>query len=151
MVEQYLSAEAMAADAAHLVVGTVIGTSTVTIVDLLFTRYEVTVESALAGKAERSLAVYMVGEPGWQVNLEVPDHLRVGETYALFLQPTGLDAKQPGGDGYYIVGQGAWVRTSPTQFDWWVDEASETGAIPLEFPAADIEDVLAADKVGSPR
>lgn len=53
--------------------------------------------------------------------------------------------------GYYIVGQGAWVRPSPTQFDWWADQASAAGAIPLEFPAADIEDVLAADKVGSTR
>lgn len=151
MVTPYLSAEAIAADATHLVVGTVADSRPVTIVDLLFTRYEVQVESTIAGEPERSMAVYLVGEPGWQVSLEVPRYLRVGDSYAMLVRPTGLPAADAGGDGYYIVGQGVWARTSATRFEWWVDRAPEASAIPREFAAADLERVLAADKVGSAR
>lgn len=151
MVERYWSTQAMAEEATHLVVGTVMGVSTVTIVDLLFTRYELKVESEVAGDLEPHLAVYMVGEPNWRVNLEVPRHLRAGETYALFLQPTGLSANQVGGDGYYIVGQGAWEQTSSTRFELWADPPSDSSALPAAFEAAKLRTALAAESVGSAR
>lgn len=151
MVEPYSSTQAMAEEATHLVVGTVVGTSTVTIVDLLFTRYELRVDSEVAGELESHLAVYMVGDPSWTVNLEVPRHLRAGETYALFLQPTDLGTDQVGGDGYYIVGQGAWEQTSPTTFEWWADPPSDASAIPRTFEAAELRTALAAEEVASAR
>lgn len=151
MIKQYLSAKAIASDATNLIVGTVIDSRTVVISNLPFTRYEIDVESVIAGDFRGDVAVvYMVGEPGWQVNLDVPDYLRADAVYAIFLQPTELPADSVGGDGYYIVGPAAWEQDSSGGFEIRTS-VDDVGMIPEMFELAEIADVLKAGDIGSSR
>ncbi len=151
MVTRYLDAEQLAGDATLLIVGRVTGTTSVRISELLFTRYTIDVESALAGAADGELAVYLVGEPGQQTSVDAPAYFHDGQRYVLFLRPTDLPAGEPGGDGYYVVGPGAWGETSASGFTIWVDPARgiDLARIPAAFSLPDAAEALAADRVGS--
>jgi hypothetical protein len=149
MVKPYLTVDELAADSSTLVVGTVTDSAEVSIHDLLFTRYTVSVEDTLAGETSREIAVYMVGNHTWQLDLEVPAHLTVGDTYALFLRPTALDKDQEAASGYYIVGPGAWARTDGDTFSLWRELRFDLGSIPTTFAWEDAADELAVAKVGS--
>lgn len=153
MVKKYHDATQLAEDATILAVGKVTGAEPVTIVDLLFTRYTIEVESALAGGASGDIAVYLLGAPGWQVHLDVPAYLNQGQRYALFLRPTDLPTDAKGGDGYYVVGPGVWGETSASRFTIWVDRSSDIdlAKIPTEFSLTDASEVLSAERVGASR
>lgn len=153
MVKQYENSAQLAGDATLLVVGEVVNSSRVQIGDLTFTKYMVKVVESVAGGAEGELAVYVVGAPGWKLSLEIPDYFQEGDSYALFLRPTELPKGSVGAEGYYIVGMGAWAQSSDSTFHIWLDPARNVGLakIPTTFAAADIADVLSADKVGSTR
>lgn len=153
MVKQYTNATQLAGDATLLVLGEVTEQAPVTISGLLFTRYTFNVDSTLAGEAEATLTVLQVGEPGWQVGLDVPAYFEVGHRYLVFLQPTGLPANKPGGDGYYVIGTGAWVESGDSHFTIWLDHDQEVdlGHIPAAFALSEAAEVLSAGSVGSTR
>lgn len=125
----------------------------VTIEDLVFTRYELKVQSHYAGTTAELIPVYQVGEPDWQIDLDVPAHLQEGQRYLLFLQPTTLPEGETGGDGYYIVGPGAWADMGDSQFEIWLkpDSHFELGTVPTMLDLAAVPQLLAMDAVGSAR
>lgn len=149
MVKPYLTVDELAADSSTLVVGTVTDSAEVSIHDLLFTRYTVRVADTLAGETSQEIDVYMVGDKTWQLDLEVPAHLAVGDTYALFLRPTALDKDQEAASGYYIVGPGAWAKSDKGSFSLWRQSRFDLGSIPTTFFWDDVAEELAVAKVGS--
>lgn len=153
MVKPYVDAAGIAGDATTLLLGEVVSSSVVTIADLEFTRYELTVQEHFAGATPESIPVYQVGAPDWHIGLDVPAHLQKGERYLLFLQPTGVPQGQTGEDGYYIVGPGAWADEGGSQFELWLKPESnvEVGTVPTEIDLDAVPQMLAVDAVGSTR
>lgn len=149
MVKKYNDAAELAADSSLLVLGKVVESEQVTIIDLLFTRYTIAVESRFAGETDREIAVYLLGERGWQVHLDVPAYFNEGQRYILFLRATGLEPGTQGADGYYVVGPGVWGETSDSGFTIWVDPAADVdiARIPSSFELGEAAELLSADHV----
>lgn len=153
MVKPYLNAKEIAGDATTLLLGEVVSSERVKIAELEFTRYGVKVQSHYAGATPELIPVYQVGEPDWQIDLDIPAHLQEGQRYLLFLQPTTLPEGETGGDGYYIVGPGAWVDKGGSQFELWLEPKNhfELGTVPTKLDLAAIPQLLAVGAVGSAR
>lgn len=152
-VKPYWSASEIAGDATSLLLGEVVAAEAVTVSGLLFTGYQVRVESHLAGSTPDSIVVYQIGEADSHVDLPIPQHLALGERYVLFVQPTGVEKLDSADMGYYIVGPGAWVNSQGSRFNIWLKPRSdvELGEVPTTFERAEIAAILDAALVGTRR
>lgn len=155
--KQYLDTERLASDSSDLVYGQIVSSSEQKIADLLVTRYELEIKETLGGTASGTVGVYQTGTPDWIYDIPLPQHLKVGSSFLLYLTPMGLPEGKVGSDGYAILGTGAWIEVNGA-FEIYGngDHPIEYGAIPktltLESARTDLSvDLLGASLPSSPK
>ena len=145
----YGDIESLARDSKLVVVATVDGSRQEKIADLEVTRYELTVDQDYSAASPKTIGVYQTGTEDWILDTPIPPHLKVGNTYLLFLVPMGLPEGQVGSDGFGIVGVGAWERQGDA-FRAYLNPDHELtyGQIPTQIGISELKTMIPLDLVG---
>ncbi len=148
----YTDATQLSADSTALVHGVVVESTDEKIHDLIVTRYEVRIDDTLGGDLDGTIGVYQTGTADWIIDAPLPQHLRVGDSYLLFLTPMGLPEGTTGSDGFGIVGPGVWTDNNGVLTAYGnPDSTIDYGQIPQRLTLEAAPSALSVNALGTAR